>query len=97
MQVSSIASSCAALGHPAPAVELVTALERVARDHRLPDPGHVSLQVGGSTDRLDTARSRLSPEVGAAARSRGQQLDYDALVERALEIADEVATGFTVG
>jgi predicted ATPase/class 3 adenylate cyclase len=86
MQVAGIAASCAELGLDSPAVELNVACAKVMTEL------HVAVVSSLSTgsEHAAAAMLRLPPDELEAARSRGEQLDYDALVERTLEIAAEV-------
>ncbi len=84
MQVSTMAAACAALALDHVALELGAAADEVAAAH----PGLSSTLYGmeGMPDLMTAAVLRLPPGEVAAAQARGRQLDYDALIERALEI-----------
>ena len=86
MQVTAIAASCAGLRLDMFAVELSVAVENVMKELHL----KIASATLTSDEHVEAARLRLPPDVLQAARARGEQLDYDALIERALEIAAEL-------
>jgi hypothetical protein len=94
MQVAAISACCAALDHDQRAAELTTAVEQVAAVHKL-DLHYLGIQSGGVADYNSAALRRLNPALAEEARARGEQLDYGALVERALAVAAEVTVGIT--
>ncbi|RNL79607.1 ATP-binding protein [Nocardioides marmorisolisilvae] len=94
LQVFAIATSCAGLGEDALAVELASGCARVSGDLQL--KAGTAILPGGLDDSMKAAAERLTAGAVDAARARGGALDYDALIERALEIADQVSAGITV-
>ena len=86
MQVIGIAASCAELRLDTLAVELSVAVAKLVTELHVTMVGALSI----GNEPVDVASLRLPPEEFEAARTRGEQLDYDALIERALEIAAEV-------
>jgi len=87
MQVAGIAASCAELRLDVLAVELNVAAEKVIADLHV----SISSTISTHSELVDAALLRLSTGEIEAARAGAARLDYDALVERAFEIADEVA------
>ncbi len=91
MQAYAIAASSAGLGQDLLAAELVSAVDRLTSELQV-DMREI-VGATGLDKPLNDALLRLSPSELEVARARGQALDYDAVLERALEIAAEVTTG----